>query len=118
MGLFFVLVGRASVSGIKLVTFVFFFPALTSRWPMERKVVGTVAMGRARRPVEDDEHLPPKLILKDRNPCLTPTESCVSDESEEEEEKPLRAPLGLSDPIAEDMKRRDSRLELHGGVQD
>ena len=45
-------------------------------------------------PSEDDEELPPKLILEERNPWLTPTESCVSDETEEEEEKLKRASPG------------------------
>ena len=41
-------------------------------------------------------------ILKERKPWLTPTESCASDETEEEEVRPLRAPPGLSDPFAEE----------------
>ena len=49
-----------------------------------------------------------------RRPWLTPTGSCASDETEGEEEKPIRAPPGLSDPNGEDDKRRDSRHELHG----
>ena len=63
---------------------------------------------------KDDEEPPPKLILKERNLWLTPTESCASDETEEEEEKLVRAPPGLADPVGEDVKRSDSRHELHG----
>ena len=44
---------------------------------------------------------------------VTPTESCASEETKEEEEKLVRAPPGLSDPVGEDVKRSDSRHELH-----
>ena len=33
---------------------------------------------------QDDEELRPKLIFKERNPRLTPTESCASDDMEED----------------------------------
>ena len=49
--------------------------------------------------------LPPKLVLE-RNPWVTPTASCVSDEAEEEKVKLVRAPRGLADRIGEDVKRR------------
>ena len=40
--------------------------------------------------------------------------SCASDEAEGEEENLVRAPLGLSDPVGEDVKRSDSRHDVHG----
>ena len=39
---------------------------------------------------------------------------CASDETEEEEVKPFRAPPGLSDSIDEEVKIRDPRPESHG----
>ena len=55
-----------------------------------------------------DEDLLPKLILKERNPWLTPTENCASDETEEEMEAMVAQP-GLSDPVGEVV--RETRLE-------
>ena len=48
--------------------------------------------------------LPQRTILKGRNPRLTPTESCESDETEEGV-KPFRAPPGLPDPLIDLPKR-------------
>ena len=60
---------------------------------------------------QDDEELLPKLILKERNPWLTPIGSCAVDEREEHEEKPspYGPHLACRIPIDEDVKRRDSR---------
>ena len=61
-------------------------------WQWDEKDKGT----------EEDEQFFFIHILKERKPWLTPTESCASDETEEEEVRPLRAPPGLSDPFAEE----------------
>ena len=56
-----------------------------------------------------------KKKLKEGNPWLTPTESCVWDETEEEEAKPFRASHpGVSDPFTEEAKKRESRPESDG----
>ena len=103
---------------MSLADFTLFFELLLLRWSWK----GTQWKGRWSDPwqgeepdelSEDDEEPPPKLILKERNPWLTPTESCASDETEEEE-KLIRAPFGLSDPVGKDVKSSDSRHELHG----
>ena len=49
---------------------------------------------------------------REKTPWLTPSEFSASNETEEEEVKPMRAPLGLSDPIGEDVKgaRLDSSV--------
>ena len=39
-----------------------------------------------------------RIVLKERNPWLTPAESCESDETEDEGTEPFRAPLGLLEP--------------------
>ena len=49
---------------------------------------------------EDVKELPLKLTLKQRNPWLTPTESCASDEPEEEEERLALTPLACRIPLA------------------
>ena len=61
---------------------------------------------------EDDEELPPKPSLKERNPWVTVTEFCASDETEEEEEKLIY--LHGFRPVGGDVRRRDSRHEMHG----
>ena len=63
--------------------------------PWHRKTTRSTEGGR-------DEELP-MPIFKNRNPSLTPLESCASYETEEEE-KLRGAPPGLSDPVGEDVK--------------
>ena len=53
------------------------------------------------------------MILKEKNPWITPTESCASDETEEAEMKPFRATPVLSDPFTEEVKIRYPRPESH-----
>ena len=48
-----------------------------------------------------------RMALKERSPWLTPTESCESDETEVEDEKPFRPPLGLPDSLIEETRIRD-----------
>ena len=69
------------------------------RKPLERNMVGVVAMEEARQMVgrrgatfKADSHQKEKT-------WLTLTESCASDITEAEEQKPMRAPPGMSDPI-------------------
>ena len=54
----------------------------------------------------EDEESSQRTNLKERNPWLTPTESCASDETEESYAKPFRAPLGWSDPCTEEDRIR------------
>ena len=39
-----------------------------------------------------------RIVLKERNPWITPVESCESGETEDEGTEPFRAPLGLPEP--------------------
>ena len=75
---------------------------VVERNPTERKVVGAVAVERARRLVGGRQRAASKTDPKERNPWLTPTESCASDDPE----------LGLSDPVGEDVSGSDSRHKL------
>ena len=65
-----------------------------------------IAMEGERQKSDDDEvfFFQKKKDSRRKNPWLTPTGSSASDETEEEEVKPVRAPHGLSDPIGEDVK--------------
>ena len=62
--------------------------------------------GREEVPREDDEmfkqltlaELAQRIVLKERNPWLTPADSCKSDETEHGGTEPFRAPLGLPEP--------------------
>ena len=49
-----------------------------------------------------------RILLKERNPWRTPTESCESDETEVEEVKPFRGLFRLSDPLTEETRIRES----------
>ena len=53
---------------------------------------------------------------KERNPWLSPTESCESDETEDEEGKPFRALRRLPDLRVEEMRIRESMLGCQTGV--
>ena len=60
---------------------------------------------------------PREIILKERNPWLTPTESCESDETEDEGMKPFVAPSRLAGAAKESKTRKGngahgSRSEL------
>ena len=57
-----------------------------------------------------------RIVLKERNPWLTPTESSESDETEVEEVKPFRAPPGLPDPLFEET--RIQKPMMHGWETD
>ena len=48
-----------------------------------------------------------RIVLKERSPWLTPTESCESHETEVVDEKPFRPPLGLPGPLNEETRIRD-----------
>ena len=67
---------------------------------------------------EGDEELFQKLILKARNPWLTPTESCTSDETEEEEVKQLSAPpsLGYFHRRSDDTRSESCFKRVQTGV--
>ena len=57
-----------------------------------------------------------RIVLKERSPWLTPTESCESDETEVEDEKPFKAPLGLPGPLIEETRIRDPMHGCHTDV--
>ena len=64
---------------------------------------------------EEDEALFQIIIFQERNPWLTPTESCDSDGTEEEEEvKPFRTAPGLPDPLTEEVRIREPMSALLG----
>ena len=71
-----------------------------NRKPLERKHGSSHGNGsrKTKGPMVTKRFLK-NMILKESNPCVTPTESCASDEREEDEEQPFRAPPGLSDSI-------------------
>ena len=56
-----------------------------------------------------------RKVLKERNPWLTPTESCESDETEDEEVTPFMAPPVLPDPLAEEMRIREPKFGCQTG---
>ena len=51
-----------------------------------------------------------------KKPWLTPTESCESDETEDEEVEPFKAPRGLPDPLIEETRIREPMLGCQTGV--
>ena len=71
-------------------------PMVVERNPMERKVARRRGSGKGQgdKSEDDEGQATSKLILTERNPWLTPTESCAT---EQEEERIVRAPLA-SDP--------------------
>ena len=48
-----------------------------------------------------------RTVPKERNPWLTPTGSCESDETEDEGTAPFRAPPGLPDPLIGETRIRE-----------
>ena len=50
-----------------------------------------------------------RILLIERNPWPTPTESCESDETEVEKVKPFSALFGLSDPLTAKKQGSESR---------
>ena len=48
-----------------------------------------------------------RTVHKERNPWRTPTESCESDEMEDEGTEPFRAPPGLPDRLIEETRIRE-----------
>ena len=48
-----------------------------------------------------------RTVPKERNPWFTPTESCESDETEDEGKARFRAPPGLPDPLIEETRIRE-----------
>ena len=48
-----------------------------------------------------------RTVPKERNPWRTPSESCESDETEDEGTEPFRAPPGLPDPLIEETRIRE-----------
>ena len=47
-----------------------------------------------------------RTVPKETNPWRTPTESCESDETEDEGLEPFRVPPGLLDPLIEETRIR------------
>ena len=70
-------------------------------------------MNKVRMTLEESSQM---IILKEWNPWLTPTESCESDETENEEVKPFKAPPGLPDILIEETRLREPMLECQTGV--
>ena len=63
------------------------------------------AKGRSQNAKTDSSYrTPQRIFFKERNPRLTPTESCESDETEGGV-KPFRAPPGLPDPLVDFSKK-------------
>ena len=85
---------------------------VVARMPSTSKVDGAVATEGARQMV-GRRGATFKADCPKSDLWLTPTESCASDESEAQEETPVRAPPGLSDPTGE-VERRDPRHESRG----
>ena len=77
---------------------------------MERKEEGGRTRGKGKSQTNCRRTTnPPKLILKERNPWLTPTESCASDDTEEEEENLKRGSIWLV--RSRRQGREEKRLE-------
>ena len=73
---------------------------VVERNPTERNVVGAVALERARH-MAGGSGATARADPQRGGPWLTLAESCTLVETEEEEEKLIRAPPGLSDPLGE-----------------
>ena len=70
---------------------------------MEKKVEGAMAMDGERHKV-GRRRASSKTDPQRKDPWLTPTESCASDESRQDEDKPTRAPTAR-------WRREETRLE-------